>query len=96
MHPVTLAQYVADQSQESASKRLGLSQAAISKAIKARRSIYVFVSETGTAAAVELKAFPAGSSNLTESMEEILAAIPARRNRADSAVISSSAAGASA
>ncbi|WP_278438357.1 Cro/CI family transcriptional regulator [Pseudomonas oryzihabitans] len=92
MHPVTLAQYVADQSQESASKRLGLSQAAISKAIKAGRTIYVFASETGSTLAVELKAFPAGSSNHPESMEEILAAIPSARNRSNSAVISSSAA----
>lgn len=90
MHPVTLAQYVAEQSQESASKRLGLSQAAISKAIKAGRTIYVFASETGTTVAVELKAFPAGSPNLSDSMEDILASIPAARNRSNSAVISSS------
>jgi len=94
MHLLTLSQYVADQSQESASKRLGLSQAAISKAIKAGRCIYVFASAAGSPVAVELKAFPAGSSILSDSMEDILAAIPLARNRANSAVISSSVDGA--
>ena len=91
MSLLTLAQYAAQQSQDSASKLLGLSQAAVSKAIKAGRSIYVFHSDAGLAVAIELKPFPGKSSKDDVSMEEILTGIARHSNTLDDAVQSSSA-----
>lgn len=90
MHPIPLAQYVADQSQESASKRLGLSQAAICKAIKSRRSIFVLMGADGSPLAVELKAFPCRIADQGAAVDAILDTIPWANNLSNSAVQKSS------
>ncbi|WP_313462518.1 Cro/CI family transcriptional regulator [Pseudomonas nitroreducens] len=56
----TLSDFVDRHGQEGAAKALGLSQAAISKALKARRVILIISSQDGGFEAAELKRFPSG------------------------------------
>lgn len=56
----TLSDFVDRYGQEGAAKALGLSQAAISKALKARRIILIISSQDGGFEAAELKRFPSG------------------------------------
>ncbi|MFJ4056544.1 Cro/CI family transcriptional regulator [Pseudomonas sp. NPDC089743] len=58
MTPVQLADFVGQHGQEQAAKKLGTSQAAISKAIRSGRQIVVRARFGGTLEAFELKAFP--------------------------------------
>ncbi|WP_448682615.1 Cro/CI family transcriptional regulator [Pseudomonas nicosulfuronedens] len=60
----TLSDFVERYGQEGAAKALGLSQAAISKALKTRRSILIITSQAGGFEAVELKRFPSGGRRL--------------------------------
>ncbi|WP_440467142.1 Cro/CI family transcriptional regulator [Pseudomonas sp. YH-1] len=56
----TLSAFVDRYGQEGAAKALGLSQAAISKALKAQRIILIIQSQGGGFEAAELKRFPSG------------------------------------
>lgn len=58
MTPIQLADFVGQYGQEEAAKRLGTSQAAISKAVRSGRHIIVRSSPDGRFEAFELKAFP--------------------------------------
>lgn len=58
MTPVQLADFVGQHGQEEAAKKLGTSQAAISKAIRSGRQILVRSRAGGRLEAFELKSFP--------------------------------------
>ena len=58
MTPVQLAEFVGQHGQEEAAKKLGTSQAAISKAIRSGRQILVRARAGGRLEAFELKSFP--------------------------------------
>lgn len=58
MTPIQLADFVGQHGQEEAAKRLGTSQAAISKAVRSGRHILVRGLPEGRFEAFELKAFP--------------------------------------
>ncbi|WP_256658191.1 MULTISPECIES: Cro/CI family transcriptional regulator [unclassified Pseudomonas] len=62
MTPVQLADFVGQHGQEEAAKKLGTSQAAISKAIRSGRQIVVRSRAGGSLEAFELKAFPSSGS----------------------------------
>jgi predicted transcriptional regulator len=62
MKQIPLTELVATKGQAFAAKSLGVSPAAISKAISAERNISVTCNEDGTFEAHELKAFPAQSA----------------------------------
>ncbi|MBI6944373.1 hypothetical protein JET76_23910 [Pseudomonas putida] len=74
MTPVTLNKFVDDRGQIDAARRLGLSQAAVSKAVRSGRSIYVVSIDSDQCAAFELKPFPAlgSSGKTTADLEEII------------------------
>lgn len=62
MTPVQLADFVGQHGQEEAAKRLGTSQAAISKAIRSGRQILVRSRAGGRLEAFEVKSFPSGGA----------------------------------
>jgi hypothetical protein len=59
MEPVRFSDFVDAQGQEQAARSLGVSQAAISKALSSGRLIFVIPSAGGVCTAIELKEFPA-------------------------------------
>ena len=58
MNQITLGEYVKEHGQVKAGEALGVTQIAISKALRAGRGIFVVISEEGNVSAVEKKAFP--------------------------------------
>ncbi|WP_395599574.1 Cro/CI family transcriptional regulator [Pseudomonas sp. A1437] len=63
MTPIPLSSFVQGRSQEEAAKSLGASQAAICKALKTGRIIFVTEEPSGSFTAIELKGFPSGGSS---------------------------------
>ena len=58
MNQITLGEYVKEHGQVKAGEALGVTQIAISKALRAGREIFVVISEEGNFSAFENKAFP--------------------------------------
>ncbi|MEE9660787.1 Cro/CI family transcriptional regulator [Enterobacter cloacae complex sp. CARB60] len=58
MNKITLGEYVKEHGQVKAGEALGVTQIAISKALRAGREIFVVISEEGNVSAFENKAFP--------------------------------------
>lgn len=58
MNQITLGEYVKEHGQVKAGEALGVTQIAISKALRAGREIIVVISEEGNVSAFENKAFP--------------------------------------
>ncbi len=58
MNQITLGEYVKEHGQVKAGVALGVTQIAISKALRAGREIFVVISEEGNVSAFENKAFP--------------------------------------
>lgn len=75
MTPVSLTQFVDRRGQKDAATRLGLSQAAVSKAVRSGRTIYVVSLGQDRCAAFELRSFPAlgCSGNTMADLEQIIA-----------------------
>lgn len=68
MYQITLGEYVKEHGQVKAGEALGVTQIAISKALRAGREIFVVISEEGNVSAFENKAFPSKRrSNETRS-----------------------------
>lgn len=68
MNQITLGEYVKAHGQVKAGEALGVTQIAISKALRAGREIFVVISEEGNVSAFENKAFPSKRrSNETRS-----------------------------
>ena len=59
MKTITLKDYVAENGQVRAGKHLGVTQIAISKALRSGRSIFVQIYSDGKVSAYETKTFPA-------------------------------------
>lgn len=62
MTPIPLSSFVQGRGQEEAAKSLGSSQAAICKALKTGRIIFVTEGPSGSFSAIELKGFPCGGT----------------------------------
>ena len=58
MNQIPLGEYVKEHGQVKAGEALGVTQIAISKALRAGREIFVVISEEGNVSAFENKAFP--------------------------------------
>lgn len=58
MHTITLASFVKEKGQAGAAKSLGVTQGAISKALRVGREILVTCKEDGACEAKELRSFP--------------------------------------
>lgn len=58
MNQITLGDYVKEHGQVKVGEALGVTQIAISKALRAGREIFVVISEEGNVSAYENKAFP--------------------------------------
>ncbi|HGO5534149.1 TPA: Cro/CI family transcriptional regulator [Klebsiella oxytoca] len=61
----TLKDYVAENGQVRAGKHLGVTQIAISKALRSGRSIFVQISSEGKVSAYETKPFPAKKNDIS-------------------------------
>ncbi|MBH3376149.1 Cro/CI family transcriptional regulator [Pseudomonas alloputida] len=74
MTPVSLTHFVDCRGQKDAARRLGLSQAAVSKAVRSGRTIYVVSLGADRCAAFEIRSFPAvGASGKTlADLEEMI------------------------
>lgn len=77
MTTIPLSEFVEDKGQDEAAKSLGASQAAICKALKSGRVIFVQEDEPGVFSALELKGFPTSgpSQKPRPNLEQILAQI---------------------
>ncbi|HEX8596724.1 MAG TPA: Cro/CI family transcriptional regulator [Pseudomonas sp.] len=75
MTSIPLSAFVDDKGQDEAAKILGSSQAAISKALKTERLIFVSEDSPGAYSAIELKSFPSGwpSQKPRPNLEQIVA-----------------------
>lgn len=62
MTPILLSEFVEPLGQAEAAKKLGSSQVAISKALKANRLILVSTDSQGSISSFEIKGFPGGGS----------------------------------
>ncbi|WP_082061036.1 Cro/CI family transcriptional regulator [Pseudomonas sp. MRSN 12121] len=62
MTPILLGDFVGPLGQAEAAKKLGSSQVAISKALKADRLILVSTDPSGAVSSFEIKVFPGGGS----------------------------------
>ncbi|PIT48558.1 Cro/CI family transcriptional regulator [Snodgrassella alvi] len=58
MKKMTLSDYVRNNGQRKTAKELGLTQGAISKALKSGRNIFIHTSHSGKVQAVETRPFP--------------------------------------
>ena len=63
MKKISLSDYVKNHGQYKTAKRLGLTQGAISKALKGERNIYIYNNNKGKLRAVEIRPFPFLSNN---------------------------------
>ncbi|NWL48381.1 hypothetical protein DM819_21565 [Pseudomonas hunanensis] len=95
MTPVQLADFVGRHGQEEAAKKLGTSQAAISKAIRSGRKIVVRSRVGGSLEAFELKSFPCSGSvsRPRADLELIMSVIAVLAESTEVAVHPSSSAG---
>ena len=59
MKRIPFSDFVAEKGQESAASHLGVTQGAISKALRAGRALFVTMHDDGTFTAEETKPFPA-------------------------------------
>lgn len=58
MHRIHLSDFAASYGQVKAAEALGITQGALSKALRVGREIYVTINEDGTCKAQELRPFP--------------------------------------
>lgn len=77
MTSIPLADFVGQHGQGAAAKKLGVSQAAISKAIRSGRHVLVWSHACGSLDAIELKPFPCGGAreSLSADLELIMSAM---------------------
>ncbi|QVE15712.1 Cro/CI family transcriptional regulator [Pseudomonas cichorii] len=87
MSPVPLAEFVSTHGQSEAAKALGATQAAISKAARSGRHIFVQKKPCGAFEAVELRGFPSGGESKSrldlDSIVSVIAPIAQPLSRAD-------------
>lgn len=84
-----LTSFAHDVGQIEAARRLGLSQSAISKALRSGRKVFVF--EDGVSErAFELKSFPCSSAEICPSLEQMISRLTTSEQSNKSAVQPSS------
>jgi hypothetical protein len=92
MTRIALAEFATQKGQGEAAKILGTTQAAVSKALKTGRHIFVQEKQGGDFEAVELKPFPSGGSSVKASpdLEAIVSLIAPQSQHLSGSVQASS------
>lgn len=70
MKKISLSNYVKNHGQYKTAQRLGLTQGAISKALKYKRNIYIHSNHIGKLQAIEIRPFPFFSNSKRQSEDD--------------------------